>query len=175
MVGQPFDASPRSSLNSAPVRPRSVVPQAAETDDDRGPKMITTERRAWFVYEAARTAAIAARASIIPDSYWDRDEAFRAQFVQVVERQCGPDRQTSPVDLHADWVRAYKAMGWVYGPVRDPEQRTHPDLVPYQDLDQLERDKDAVFVALCEIARQWIYGDSEVPSGGPEPGCLIGS
>jgi len=29
--------------------------------------------------------------------------------------------------------------------------------VPYADLGQLERDKDAVFVALCEIARQWIY------------------
>ena len=35
--------------------------------------------------------------------------------------------------------------------------KTHPDLVPYAQLGQLERDKDAVFVALCEIARQWIY------------------
>lgn len=30
-------------------------------------------------------------------------------------------------------------------------------MVPYARLGQLERDKDAVFVALCEIARQWIY------------------
>jgi len=39
----------------------------------------------------------------------------------------------------------------------DREKKIHPDLVPYADLRQLERDKDAVFVALCEIARQWIY------------------
>jgi hypothetical protein len=29
-------------------------------------------------------------------------------------------------------------------------------MVPYDDLGQLEKDKDSVFVALCEIARLWI-------------------
>ncbi len=32
----------------------------------------------------------------------------------------------------------------------------------------LERDKDAVFVALCEIARQWIYDTPNAPRQ-PEP------
>ena len=54
-------------------------------------------------------------------------------------------------------MQAYFAMGWVYGPERCTEAKTHPDLVPYADLNPLERDKDAVFVALCEIARQWVY------------------
>ena len=57
-------------------------------------------------------------------------------------------------------MHAYFAMGWVYGEQHDRTRKTHPDLVPYAKLGQLERDKDAVFVALCEIARQWIY---EVP------------
>ena len=48
-------------------------------------------------------------------------------------------------------------MGWVYGEKYDRENKIHLDLVPYAQLGQLERDKDAVFVALCEIARQWIY------------------
>jgi hypothetical protein len=48
-------------------------------------------------------------------------------------------------------------MGWTYGPMRDVAAKTHPDMVPYADLGQLERDKDAVFVALCGIARLWIY------------------
>lgn len=115
------------------------------------------ERRAWFVYEGARFAAAAAVAPIIPEAWADRDEAFRAQFLRVIECQCGPDRKDSPAELHADWVRAYEAMGWVYGPERSVERKTHPDMVPYDDLGQLERDKDAVFVALCELARQWIY------------------
>lgn len=115
------------------------------------------ERRAWFVYEGARYAAAAARAPIVPEPWFQRDEAFRAQFIHVIDRQCGADRQSSPADLHADWVRAYETMGWTYGPERDTAKRTHPDMVPYDELGQLERDKDAVFVALCEIARQWVY------------------
>ena len=114
-------------------------------------------RRAKFVYEGARIAAIAAKAPIVPEPYDDREEAFRTQFEQVIEKQMGPDRSGSPAMLHKDWVVAYEKMGWVYGPVRDTEKKTHPDMVPYNDLGQLERDKDAVFVALCEIARQWVY------------------
>jgi len=53
-------------------------------------------------------------------------------------------------------MQNYFSMGWIYGTKYSREEKTHPDLVPYSDLDQLERDKDSVFVALCEIARQWI-------------------
>ena len=120
-----------------------------------------TERRARFVYNGARIAAEAAGAPIIPVPWDEREEAFRAQFLNVIERQCGEQRSRSPEELHGSWMQAYFAMGWVYGPVYSREQKTHPDLVPYADLGQLERDKDAVFVALCEIARQWIYGDAD--------------
>ena len=115
------------------------------------------ERRAWFVYEAARLAAAAARAPIVPEPWETRDEAFRAQMIPVVARQTGPNRKSSAEELHDDWVRSYEAMGWTYGEVRDPVAKTHPDMVPYDDLRQLERDKDGVFMALCEIARRWVY------------------
>jgi hypothetical protein len=114
-------------------------------------------RRAKFVYEGARIAAIAAKAPIIPEPYDDREEAFRAQFEKVIEKQTGPERSADAEALHDDWVKAYEKMGWKYGPVRDTEKKEHPDMVPYWELGQLERDKDAVFVALCEIARQWVY------------------
>ena len=116
------------------------------------------KRRAEFVYEAARIAAIAAKAPIVPDPWAGRENAFRDQFLKVIERQCGPQRSTSPEELHGSWMQAYFEMGWVYGEEYDRAKRIHPDLVPYAQLGQLERDKDAVFVALCEIARQYIYG-----------------
>lgn len=115
------------------------------------------ERRAEFVYNAARLAAVAAQAPVIPIQWSEREEDFRAQFLSVIERQCGEQRSKSPEELHGSWMQAYLAMGWVYGEEYDREKRTHPDLVPYAELGQLERDKDAVFVALCEIARQFIY------------------
>ena len=115
------------------------------------------KRRAIFVYEAARLAAMAANAPIVPVPWDERELDFKDQFVEVIERQCGPQRSSSPEELHGSWMQAYLAMGWVYGEEYDREKRIHPDLVPYAELGQLERDKDAVFVALCEIARQWIY------------------
>lgn len=115
------------------------------------------ERRAKFVYNGARIAAIAANAPIVPEWWGDREKPFRDQFLEVIEKQCGPDRSADPEQLHNTWMQAYYDMGWTYGEVRDTEKKTHPDLVPYWELGQLERDKDAVFVALCEIARQWVY------------------
>ena len=115
------------------------------------------ERRAVFVYDAARLAAIGANAPIIPDPWPNREEPFKAQFLKVIERQMGDQRSRSPEELHGSWMQAYFAMGWVFGDVYDREKKLHPDLVPYAQLGQLERDKDAVFVALCEIARQFVY------------------
>ena len=114
------------------------------------------ERRAEFVYEAARLAAGAAGAPIVPAPWGVREEAFRAQFLDVIERQCGPQRSASPEELHGSWMQAYLTMGWVYGDTYDRTHKMHPDLVPYAQLGQLERDKDAVFMALCEIARLYI-------------------
>lgn len=118
--------------------------------------MTLTERRAVFVYEAARLAAMAAGAPIVPERWDDRPEEFREQMRPVIDMMCGPDRKSSPEELHDDWVKAYEAMGWTHAEIRDPIAKTHPDMVPYGDLGTLEQDKDAVFVALCEIARQWI-------------------
>ena len=118
------------------------------------------ERRAEFVYNAARLAAIAANAPIVPVEWSEREESFRKQFLDVIERQCSEQRSKSPEELHGSWMQAYYIMGWTYDEVYDKDAKTHPDLVPYADLGQLEQDKDAVFVALCEIARQFIYEEN---------------
>lgn len=119
--------------------------------------MNLNERRAKFVYDGARLAAEGANAPIIPVSWEEREKPFKEQFLKVIERQCGEDRSKSPEELHENWMQAYYEMGWVWGKKYDRERKIHPDLWPYAELGQLERDKDAVFVALCEIARQWIY------------------
>ncbi len=114
-------------------------------------------RRAEFVYDAARLAAIAAMAPVIPVPWDEREKPFKDQFLKVIEKQCGPHRSESPKDLHEEWVSAYVTMGWVYGETYSREAKTHPDMVDYWDLGKLERDKDAVFIALCHIARVWVY------------------
>ena len=117
------------------------------------------ERRAVFVYEVARLQAAAVDAPIIPEAWSKRDAAFRAQFRDVIAMMCGPDRKSDPEELHNDWWEKYKEMGWVYGPERDPVKKTHPDMVPFDQLGWEERNKDEVFVRLCEIARLFIIDE----------------
>lgn len=117
------------------------------------------ERRAVFVYEGARLAATASKAPIVPAQWSHREDDFKVQFREVIKRQCGPNRSSSPEELHGSWMQAYYDRGWVYGEKYDAEKRIHPDLVPFDDLGTLEQDKDSVFVALCEIARLWVRED----------------
>jgi len=121
-----------------------------------GEQMDLNERRAVFVYEGARLAATASQAPIVPAIWDEREEDFKVQFREVIKRQCGPNRSSSPEELHGSWMQAYHDRGWVHGEKYDAEKRIHPDLVPYDDLGTLEQDKDSVFVALCEIARLWV-------------------
>lgn len=115
--------------------------------------MTLNERRAKFVYEAARLQAIEANAPIVPETWELREAPFKKQFLEVIKRECGPDHCTDPEEIHNSWMQAYVDMGWTYGEVRDPEKKTHPDLVPFNQLGFEEQIKDWVFIKLCEIAR----------------------
>lgn len=114
------------------------------------------ERKAVFVYEGARLQAVAVDAPIIPESWDQRDEAFRKQFLDIIERYCAAPMLPTPEEAHDSWWQSYEAMGWTYGELRDPAAKTHPDMVPFSDLEQREQDKDAVFLALVEMARDWV-------------------
>ena len=56
---------------------------------------------------------------------------------------------------HDHWARKRMDEGWVFGPGRDDERKTHPDLVPYDELPESEKDYDrkAVVETLKAILR----------------------
>ena len=43
---------------------------------------------------------------------------------------------------HEVWARQRISEGWVYGEKRDDEKKKHPDLVPYSDLTESEKEYD---------------------------------
>ncbi len=133
-----------------------------------------TVRRAIFVYDGARLAAGCSGAPIIPVPWAEREQLFKNQFLKVIGRQCGEQRSRSPEELHGSWMQAYIEMGWLYGAKYNREAKIHPDMVPYAMLGQSERDKDSVFVALCEIARQWIYDIHLANARNPRMSSLAG-
>lgn len=54
----------------------------------------------------------------------------------------------TPEQLHESWCEAKKRDGWIYGRVKDSGVRTHPCLVPYAQLPEDQKRKDALFQAV---------------------------
>jgi hypothetical protein len=54
----------------------------------------------------------------------------------------------SPQQMHAVWVRTRRLEGWIPGAVKDPGLRTHPALVPWEELSPGQQDKDRLFLAV---------------------------
>ena len=116
------------------------------------------ERRAIFVYEAARLHAENLQCPVIPAAWKDREADFKEQFVKLITDLCSGKRKfLNPEVAHDSWVKKYLEMGWVYGEKYDPPNRIHPDLVPFNDLDPKEKIKDEVFMNLVEIAKKYIW------------------
>ena len=47
---------------------------------------------------------------------------------------------------HDHWAHQRIEAGWTYGPKRDDARKTHPDLVPYEDLPEGEKKYDRTSV-----------------------------
>lgn len=54
--------------------------------------------------------------------------------------------ETGPGESHAGWLKEKVADGWVWGPVKDPELKQHPCMVPFEDLPAPQQIKDYLFV-----------------------------
>lgn len=78
---------------------------------------------------------------------WQRDSA-----IVGVEKILNGE-VTRPEQSHESWLAQKVADGWVYGPVKDPEKKEHPCMVPYEQLPEDQRRKDALFFAVVQALR----------------------
>jgi hypothetical protein len=53
----------------------------------------------------------------------------------------------TPDQQHAAWMADKLADGWVYGAVKDAENKTHPCMVPYEQLPTFQQLKDSIYIA----------------------------
>jgi hypothetical protein len=78
---------------------------------------------------------------------WQRQAAIKG----VAFRLANPDAPQSA--QHDDWLNDKVANGWVYGATKDPEKKTHPCMVPYEQLPKFEQQKDALFQAIVDALK----------------------
>lgn len=69
----------------------------------------------------------------------------------------GVDLHTSgdhgPEASHASWMKQKLNEGWVYGVVKDPEAKTHPCIVPFDELPKEQQAKDFIFRAVVHALK----------------------
>ncbi len=108
---------------------------------------MTPKQIAFVCHEANRAITSIVGDVPLQPPWWDApEEMIRSSVQGVVWRMDHPGAPASA--QHDEWMRAKLADGWTLGPTKDPELKTHPALVPYEQLADGVKAKDAVFTAI---------------------------
>lgn len=70
---------------------------------------------------------------------WQRKSAIQGVLFTL------DHRDATPADNHANWWNQKLEDGWTYGPVKDPDKKEHPCMVPYDTLPREQQAKDHLF------------------------------
>jgi hypothetical protein len=70
---------------------------------------------------------------------WQKKSALLGVTYRITAQDWTPDRS------HASWMDEKVHDGWTYGDVKDPIKKTHPCMVPYEQLPEAQRVKDSIF------------------------------
>lgn len=80
--------------------------------------------------------------------HWeDAPEWQRASAVAGVQSALNG---ATPEQQHESWCAYKVADGWVHGPTKDADAKTHPCLVPYAELPPEQRAKDSLYQAVVK-------------------------
>lgn len=75
---------------------------------------------------------------------WQRESARNGVVFKINNPDAGDDAQ------HNAWMKDKVDDGWKYGDVKDAEAKTHPCIVPYEQLPVDQRIKDTLFRSVVE-------------------------
>ncbi|HEC66441.1 MAG TPA: hypothetical protein ENI23_14235 [bacterium] len=66
------------------------------------------------------------------------------------------DEDITAEKSHESWMARKVNEGWVYGEIKDVEKKTHPDLVPFDQLPEEERFKDTIVKTIMDLFRSQV-------------------
>ena len=78
---------------------------------------------------------------------WQRDSAFAGVMFALNNNLPPPKKQ------HEEWMRHKIEDGWTYGKKKDAAAKTHPCIVPWDQLPPEQKIKDMLFRAVVEAAK----------------------
>lgn len=87
------------------------------------------------------------------------DDAQRKRRVEAMKK-CASE-STSDAERHESWMKMHLEAGWVYGEVFDPAAKTHPNLLPWEQLPPSTRSKAKIFDLVAKAAFALVACESE--------------
>ena len=76
---------------------------------------------------------------------WDDAPEWQRESAQQGVEYLLENPLHNPIDSHANWMAHKVTQGWVWGPVKDAEAKTHPCMVEYHELPHDQKVKDSIF------------------------------
>ena len=73
---------------------------------------------------------------------WQRRSAILGVLLHKHQPNAGPEAS------HNSWMSEKVEHGWSYGPTKDADAKTHPCLVPFNELPREQQAKDFIFRAV---------------------------
>lgn len=66
------------------------------------------------------------------------------------------DSEVEPQASHEAWLAEKVADGWVYGSEKNPELKTHPCMVPFEELPREQQAKNYIFRAVVLALKPYL-------------------
>lgn len=104
------------------------------------------EQIAQIVHEANK--ALCETAGDMSQKSWNDAAEWQKDAAREGVKEILTNKNISDGDMHIKWCEFKIADGWKYGPVKDGVKKTHPCLIPFAELDKIDQQKDALFVAI---------------------------
>ena len=81
------------------------------------------------------------------------------QGVKLHREALESGKRLSPSASHEAWMKQKIEDGWVFGSAKDPDKKTHPAMVPYEELPKEQKIKDYLFRAVVEAFHECELAD----------------
>lgn len=78
---------------------------------------------------------------------WQKESCKKGVFALITS-------DLTPEQQHGLWMNEKLRTGWRFGEAKDAEQKTHPAMLPYDQLPQDQKVKDYLFAAVVNTIKR---------------------
>lgn len=90
------------------------------------------------------------------------EESLDQKLFTIVQRErrvdalmkCDADPTNDDESRHLSWMKMHEDLGWVYGEKFDPVAKTHPNMLPWDQLDSTTRSKARIFALVARAGAE---------------------